>query len=245
LLLDISSLLIVAALGIVGALVGGIGGFGTGIILTAGLAPLIGVKNVIPVMAVASAIINCGRFWFYRSSLETGKLALVLACALPFVVLGVWIYSELDARAIGTVLGVVVILSVPLRRTLKRHAISLGNGGLAIGSSVFGLAHGVASGVGVIMVSLLLGTGMSGQAVLATDALISIVLDTSKAVLFQRFSLLSEETVVAGVIVGVATVPGSALAAWLVNRMHAHLHVLFLEGLIILGGLSLLWSSWR
>src|SRR5512138_47119 len=49
---------------------GGIGGFGTGIILTAGLAPLIGVKNVIPVMAVASAIINCGRFWFYRSSLQ-------------------------------------------------------------------------------------------------------------------------------------------------------------------------------
>ena len=244
-LLDSSSLLIVAALGIVGALVGGIGGFGTGIILTAGLAPLIGVKNVIPVMAVASAIINCGRFWFYRSSLETGRLALVLACALPFVVLGVWIYSELDARAIGTVLGVVVILSVPLRRTLKRHAISLGNPGLAIGSSVFGLAHGVASGVGVIMVSLLLGTGMSGQAVLATDALISIVLDTSKAVLFQRFSLLSEETVVAGVIVGVATIPGSALAAWLVSRMHAHLHVLFLEGLIILGGLSLLWNSWR
>src|SRR3982751_6925533 len=92
--IDASSLALVAALGIAGAVVGGIGGFGTGIILTAGLAPLIGVKNVIPVMTVASAIINCGRFWFYRSSLETGKLALVLACALPFVVVGVWIYSE-------------------------------------------------------------------------------------------------------------------------------------------------------
>jgi uncharacterized membrane protein YfcA len=97
----------------------------------------------------------------------------------------------------------------------------------------------------VIMVSLLLGTGMSGQAVLATDALISIVLDVSKAVLFQRFSLLSEETAMAGVLVGLATIPGSALAAWLVKRMHAHLHVLFMEGLIIVGGASLLWNSWR
>src|SRR5205814_8849903 len=131
-----------------------------GIILTAGLAPLIGVKNVIPVMTVASAIINCGRFWFYRSSLETAKLALVLTCALPSLLLGVWIYSVLDARAIGTVLGVVVIASVPSRRYLKRHAIALGNGGLAAGSIVFGLAHGVASGVGVIMASVLLGTGM-------------------------------------------------------------------------------------
>jgi len=30
-----------------------------------------------------------------------------------------------------------------------------------------------------------------------------------------------------------------------VNRMHAHLHVLFMEGLILVGGASLLWNSWR
>jgi len=245
LLLDPSSLAIVAVLGIVGAVVGGMGGFGTGIILTAGLAPLIGIKNVIPVMTVAGAIINCGRFWFYRKHLDRGKLGLVLACALPCLVVGVWIYSELDARAIGTVLGVVVIGSVPLRRYLKRRAIALGSAGLAVGSGVFGLATGVASGVGVIMVSLLLGIGMSGPAVLATDALISIALDVCKAALFQKFSLLTEETFVAGVIIGAATLPGSAIAAWLVNRMHAHLHVLFMEGLIIVGGASLLWNSWR
>jgi uncharacterized membrane protein YfcA len=245
LLLDISSLAIVAVLAIAGALVGGIGGFGSSIILTAGLAPLIGIKNVIPVITVASAIINCGRFWFYRSSLDTAKLALVLACALPFLVVGVWIYSALDARAIGTMLGIVIIGSVPVRRYLKRHAVALGNRGLALGSGVFGLAHGVASGVGVILVSLLLGSGLSGQAVLATDALVSIVLDVAKTVLFHRFSLISQDAFVAGVIVGVASIPGSALAAWLVNRMHAHLHVLFMEGLIIVGGASVLWNAWR
>jgi uncharacterized membrane protein YfcA len=99
--------------------------------------------------------------------------------------------------------------------------------------------------VGVIMVSLLLGTGLAGPAVLATDALISIVLDVCKAALFQRLSLLTEETFVTGVIIGVATIPGSAIAAWLVTRMHAHLHVLFMEGLIVVGGASLLWNSWR
>ena len=115
-LLDASSLVLVAALGMIAAVVGGIGGFGTGIILAAALAPLIGVKSVIPVLAVAGAIINGGRFWFYRASLERTTLVLVLACALPFLILGTWIYSVLDARAIGMVLGTVVILSVPLRR---------------------------------------------------------------------------------------------------------------------------------
>ncbi len=244
-LLDASSLALVALIAVVAAMVGGIGGFGTGIILTAALAPLIGVKSVIPVLAVAGAIINGGRFWFYRASLDRRTLALVLACALPFLVLGTWIYSVLDARAIGTVLGIVVIASVPLRRALSRRQIALGRSGLAIGSTVFGLASGVASGVGVINVSLLLGTGMSGQAVLATDALISVALDLCKAALFQRLALLDQETAITGLVIGVATIPGSALAAWLVNRMHAHLHVLFLETLIVIGGASLLWNSWR
>jgi uncharacterized protein len=245
LLLDPSALAIVAALGIVGAVVGGLGGFGTGIILTAALAPFIGVKAVIPVLAVAGAIINAGRFWFYRHSVQRETLVLVVACALPFLVLGTWIYSVLDARAVGTVLGVVVILSVPLRRTLNRRKIALGRTGLAIGAGAFGLASGLASGVGVIMISLLLGTGMAGPAVLATDAMVSIALDVCKAALFQRLALLDEQTFVTGVVIGVATIPGSAIAAWLVKRMHAHLHVLFMEGLILIGGASLLWNSWR
>jgi hypothetical protein len=245
LLLDAPTLALLALVAVVAAVVGGIGGFGTGIILTAALAPLIGVKSVIPVLAVAGAIINGGRFWFYRASLERRTLLLVLACALPFLVLGTWIYSVLDARAVGTVLGIVVILSVPLRRALNRRKIALGRAGLGIGSSVFGLASGVTSGVGVILVSLLLGTGLTGQAVLATDALVSIVLDLCKAALFQRFALLDEQTIATGVVIGVATIPGSAIAAWLVNRMHAHLHVVFLEALIVIGGASLLWNSWR
>jgi len=245
LLLDAPTLALLAAVAVIAAVVGGIGGFGTGIILTAALAPLIGVKSVIPVLAVAGAIINGGRFWFYRASLERRTLVLVLACALPFLVLGTWIYSVLDARAVGTVLGIVVILSVPLRRALSRRRIALGRAGLGVGSGVFGLASGLTSGVGVILVSLLLGTGLSGQAVLATDALVSIALDLCKATLFQRFSLLDDQTIVTGIVIGVATIPGSAIAAWLVNRMHAHLHVLFLEALIIIGGASLLWNSWR
>jgi uncharacterized membrane protein YfcA len=245
LLLDAPTLALVAAVGIVAAIVGGIGGFGTGIILTAALAPLIGVKAVIPVLAVAGAIINGGRFWFYRHSLQRGTLALVLACALPFLVLGTWIYSVLDSRAIGTVLGLAVMASIPLRRFLSHRAIKLGTGGLAVGSSVFGLATGLTSGTGVILVSLLLGMGLAGPAVLATDALTSIALDLCKAALFHRFDLLDEQAFFTGLVIGVATIPGSAIAAWLVTRMHAHLHVLFMEGLILAGGASLLWNSWR
>jgi len=245
LLLDAPTLAAVAALALGAAVVGGMGGFGTGVILTAALTPLIGVKAVVPVLAVAGVIINAGRFWFYRRSLERRALGIVLAAALPFLVLGTWLYSVLDARAIGTILGIAVMASIPLRRVLKKRAVVLGNAGLAVGSGVFGLASGLATGTGVILVSLLLGAGVSGPAVLATDALATIALDLCKAALFQRFDLLDTEAFTTGVVIGVATIPGSALAAWLVNRLGAKLHVLFMEALILAGGAFMLWHSWR
>ncbi len=225
-------------------MVGGIGGFGTGIILTAALVPVIGIKALVPVLAVAGVIINAGRFWFYRASLDRHALGIVLAASLPFLVLGTWIYSVLDARALGTVLGLAVIASIPLRRILRRRAIVLGTAGLATGAGVFGLASGVATGTGVILVSLLLGAGLAGPAVLATDALATIALDFCKALLFQRFELLDGESFFTGVVIGVATIPGSALAAWLVQRLGARLHVLFMEALILAGGAFMLWHSW-
>ncbi len=96
------------------AVVGAVGGFGTGVVLTAVLVPLIGFKAVVPVMAIAGVLINGGRYWFYRDSTDWKAVGRVLAGSLPMLVLGVWLYSLLEARVIGLVLGGFVIASVPL-----------------------------------------------------------------------------------------------------------------------------------
>jgi uncharacterized membrane protein YfcA len=74
---------------------------------------------------------------------------------------------------------------------------------------------------------------------------VSIVIDIAKAALFQRFDLLNTEALLTGLVIGIASIPGSAMAAWIVNRMGAKLHVLFMEVLIVLGGASMLWHAWR
>jgi uncharacterized protein len=245
LLLDPVTLAAVAGLALLAAIIGAVGGFGTGVILTATLTPLLGIKVVVPVLAVAGVIINAGRFWFYRQFVDRKALVVSMIAALPFLVLGTWLYSMLDARTVGTILGVVVIASVPVRRFFKARQVTLGTPGLAVGEAVFGLASGIASGVGMIQVSVLLAAGLSGPAVLATDALATIALDLCKAALFQRFDLLDADIAATGVLIGIATIPGSALGAWLVNRLGAHLHVLFMEGLILGGGTLMLWHAWR
>ena len=244
-LLDAPTLAAVALLAVGAAVVSGMSGFGTGVILTAALVPLIGVKAVIPVLAVAGVVINAGRFWFYRRTSIAARSALVLAASLPFLVLGTWIYSILDARSLGTVLGIAVIASVPVRRVFHAKKIVARPGGPRAGSGVFGFAAGIATGTGVILVSLLLGAGLATPAVLATDAMVSIVLDLCKAALFNRFDLLNAEAFFTGLVIGLASIPGSAIAAWLVPRMGAKLHVLFMEILILFGGASMLWHALR
>lgn len=244
-LLDAPTLAAVAVLAVGAAIVSGMSGFGTGVILVAALVPLIGVKAVIPVMAVAGVVINAGRFWFYRHHVDRRMVVLVLAASLPFLVLGTWLYSILDARSLSIVLGVAVIASVPVRRIFHAKKMQLGAVGVAAGSGVFGFAAGIATGAGVILVSLLLGAGLATPAVLATDAMVSIVLDLCKAALFNRFDLLNAEAFFTGLVIGLASIPGSAIAAWLVQRMGAKLHVLFMEILILFGGGSMLWHAFR
>jgi uncharacterized membrane protein YfcA len=245
LLLDAPTLAAIALLAVGAAIVSGMSGFGAGVILTAALVPLIGPKAVLPVLSVAGIVINAGRFWFYRQHLDRRMLTLVLAASLPFLVLGTWIYSILDARSLTLVLGVAVIASVPVRRVFHAKKMSLGRVGVATGSGVFGFAAGVASGAGVILVSLLLGAGLATPAVLATDAMVSIILDVCKAALFNRFDLLNADAFFTGAVIGLASIPGSAIAAWLVSRMCAKLHILFMEILILFGGVSMLWHAWR
>ena len=113
-----------------GAVVGGIGGFGTGVILTAVLVPILGVKATVPTLALAGVIINSGRFWFYRADIDWPTAGRVLLGALPLLVLGTWLYSRLDARPLGLVMGTLVVLSVPMRRWLKRRRWQVGPGGM-------------------------------------------------------------------------------------------------------------------
>ena len=84
-----------------------------------------------------------------------------------------------------------------------------------------------------MIIPLLLGAGLAGAALIATDAAISITLQIARSLAFQRFALLDEHLFVLGLILGLATMPGSWLAARLVLRTKITVHTLALEALVV------------
>ena len=83
------------------AVLGGMAGYGTGLILPIALAPVIGVANIVPVMAVAMMINNASRVLAFRHDIQWLHVRRMLWLGLPACLIGAWGYTRLDARWIS------------------------------------------------------------------------------------------------------------------------------------------------
>jgi uncharacterized membrane protein YfcA len=99
---------------------GGLSGFGTGLILPVFLAPLVGIANVIPVMAVAMLLSNGSRVAAFWRDVQWLHVRRMLVLGLPACVAGAYCYTLLSSQWIAALLGIFLLLSIPLRRLLRR-----------------------------------------------------------------------------------------------------------------------------
>ena len=221
-------------------MLGGLSGYGAGLLVTMFIAPIIGPQALIPVISVLMLINNGSRVWFYRQAMDLRTVAKIVAVALPMAWLGAQVYVRLDSAVIQTILGAVLILSVPLRRWIDRAKITPGPIGVYGIGAAFGFLSSLIVGAGMLIVPMLMGLGFAGPALLATDAAIAVAVNLFKALVFGAMDALTLPYFVLGLVLGLCTVPGTACAAWIVRRTSLRLHTMLIEGLILLGGTLML-----
>jgi uncharacterized protein len=227
------------------AVLGGLAGYGTGLVLPIALAPVIGVAPIVPVMAVAMMINNASRVVAFRREIQWPHVRRMWWLGLPACLLGAWGYTRLDPRWIALLLGLFLLASIPLRRGLQRSNMRLGAGGEVVAGGVFGVIEGGMTGTGVILISMLMAAGVQGAALIATDAVISTVMSLAKVLLFGGASRLDASLAVTGVLVGLCTAPGAFVARAILTRMPQRLHLRIMEAVVVCGGLGFLWRAWR
>jgi uncharacterized membrane protein YfcA len=225
------------------SVVGGLSGFGIGLVLPAFIAPVVGVVSVIPVMAVAMSFANASRVWVYRQAISLRTVGLLMLTALPGALLGALVYTQLSSDAIAMVLGVFLIATVPARHGLERARFKLGMPGLMTIGGGYGVLAGGLSGAGLFLVAALLATGVQGAALIATDAAISVAINLLKVGVFGGYALITPELFLAGVLIGLCTVPGAFVARRIMDRLPIRVHIWLMEGLVIAGGVSFVWRA--
>lgn len=231
---------LVAASAFGAAIIGGMAGYGTGLLMPLVLVPVIGAENVVPVIAVSALFTNVSRLVAMRDAVDWQKAALMLPLALPLVMLSAYGFTRLDTRGAQLVIGLMLIVLVPLRRWLAHAGFRLAGWQLIPAGGVYGFVTGASSGAGVILVSFLMAAGLGGKAVIATDAAISIVIGLVKAGTFGWNDALPLPVLVFALLVGVATLPGAFVARAILDRLPVRLHTLMLEAVIVLGGAVIL-----
>jgi uncharacterized membrane protein YfcA len=219
---------------------GGLSGYGAGLLVTLFIAPIVGPKALIPIISVLMLINNGSRVWFYRHALDLPTVIKISAVAIPMAWLGAQLYVRLESHIIQTVLGGVLILSVPLRRWLDHAKLRPRPVAVYGIGAAFGFLSSLIVGAGMLIVPMLMGLGFAGPALLATDAAIAVAVNLFKAIVFGALDALTLPYFVLGLVLGLCTIPGTACAAWIVRRTSLRLHTMLIEALILVGGIMML-----
>ena len=241
--LDLPTSLIALVVAVLSGLLSGLSGFGAGLMLSAFLVPVVGAKPTVALLAVAMVVTNLGRIHAFGHRPDLHRASFVLAGAIPAMVPCAWLLARISDAAAGLIVAGALLASLALRRIVKHARVHVGRGGLITGGAVVGGVSGLSTGGGVMIIPLLLGVGLGGAALIATDAAISLTLHIARSLAFQRFSLLDGQLFVLGVILGVATVPGSWVAAKLVRWTGVDRHAAALELLVVVVAIWIALSS--
>ena len=238
-------LLLIAVVALIASVVGGVTGYGTGALMPLVLVPVLGPEPVAPIIAISALFNNSWRALAFRRLIDWRRAIVVAAFATPLCVVTAYGYTLLTGKGAAIVIGAMLMLTVPLRYWFRRHVMALDSKGLAVGAIIYGGAVGGTVGAGVILLSLLMAAGLQGAAVIATDAVISIVVTTVRMAVFGFSGVIDARVMAFALLIGTVALPGAFLARALVTRMSLSVHTAIIDGIVLLGGAMMIYGALR
>jgi hypothetical protein len=101
---------------------------------------------VVPIIAISSLFTNSGRAAAYLRYVDRRRALIVIVAAALTTALGAYGYTLLTNAGAALVIGAMLILSVPLRRSLRRREVRIGDAGLGAGAIGYGVVVGAPRG---------------------------------------------------------------------------------------------------
>jgi len=240
---SLAQFVLIAALALFASIVGGVSGYGTGALMPLVLVPIFGPEPVVPMLSISALVNNASRVGVYRHLVDWRRALVVLPSALPLCLLGAWGYTQLSGRGAALVIGSMMMLSVPLRRLLRRRGFGLSDRGLMLTSAGWGAVAGGTTGAGVMLLSMLMAAGLQGAAVIATDAVVSIGIGLTKFAVFGLAGAVTAKVIAIALLIGGVAFPGAFLAKALVRRLPVHVHTAILDAVVACGGAVMLFHA--
>lgn len=231
---------VILVLGLVSGTLSGVVGFGASIMLMPILMLAFGPIEAVPIMAIAALLANFSRVVVWWREVDWRANAYYCATAIPAAALGARTLLILDPRVVEGTLGAMFLAMIPARRWLMARGLRIHAWHLTLVGAGIGFLSGMVASTGPINTPFFLAYGLVKGAYLSTEALGSMAIGITKAVVFQRFDALPLETVARGLVIGTTLMIGSRLAKGFVLRLDVHQFRLLMDCLLAGAGLALL-----
>jgi uncharacterized membrane protein YfcA len=235
--------LAVLALGLAAGTISGIVGFGASIMLMPALMLAFGPREAVPIMAIAALLANLSRVLVWWREIDWRANAYYCVTAVPMAALGARSLLVLDPRLVEGILGALFLAMIPIRRWLMARGLRVKAWHFTLIGAGIGFLSGMVASTGPINTPFFLAYGLVKGAYIATEALGSMAIGLTKALVFRRFDALPIETVIRGLFIGSSLMIGSRLAKGFVLRLDAERFRLLMDLLLAGAGFVLLWGA--
>ena len=241
--LSVWSIAVIAIAALATSSIHGASGVAGGFLMSAVLAWVIGVKPVVPVMSVALLISHSSRLLLNIGDFHRGAFLLVSIPALPCIIVGALIYGKMSSTLIAVLLGIVILLSIPLRRWMKSHEIITSKTALGTVGAVYGSLSGISIGPGMLLIPFMLGYGLNRHAFVATLAAIALMTNITRVSIFGATDLLDGRFVLLGILIGLLTIPGNWIGRSILGKLTNNSHTSLVDLLTVIGALNFFWLA--
>jgi uncharacterized protein len=232
--------ILIALLAVLAGTVGGVIGFGSSIILMPILVWVFGAKQAVPIMAVAALFANGSRVWIWWRAISWPPVFYYCLAGMPAAALGARTFVELSPKLVEAVLGIVIILMIPGRRWLAARNWNLKAWHLAFPGIGIGYLSGLMVSTGPINTPFFLSHGLVKGPFIGTEAVASLLVFASKAVVLRNFELLPSDAIIKGVLVGIALNVGAFISKRIVEKIKVDQFKLLMDAVLLFAGLSML-----
>lgn len=235
--------LTILVLGLASGTLASIVGFGASMTLMPLLVFAFGAKEAVPIMAIAAMLANAGRVAVWWRDVDWRVNAAYCSTAIPAAALGATTLVSLDSATVEGFFGAFLIAMVPVRRWLLAHGFRIGLPGLAVVGAAIGFLTGMVATTGPINTPFFLAYGLVKGAYLSTEAVGSMVIGVTKALVFRGAGALPLETILRGLLVGASLMAGAWIAKRFVQHLQAEQFRLLMDGLLLASGGFMLWGA--